>query len=41
VARSRIFDQDGVFIDEWAQFGRPSGIAITKDDTIYVADSES
>jgi sugar lactone lactonase YvrE len=23
------------------QFGRPSGIAITGDDTIYVADSES
>jgi hypothetical protein len=39
--RIQIFDQDGVFIDEWTQFGRPSGIAITKDDTIYVADSES
>ena len=26
---------------EWRQFGRPSGIFITKDDTIYVADSES
>ena len=39
--RIQIFDQDGVFIDEWTQFGRPSGIAIAKDDTIYVADSES
>ena len=39
--RIQIFNQDGVFLDEWAQFGRPSGIAITKDDTIYVADSES
>ena len=39
--RIQIFNQDGVFLDEWTQFGRPSGIAITKDDTIYVADSES
>jgi sugar lactone lactonase YvrE len=39
--RIQIFSQDGVFLDEWVQFGRPSGIAITKDDTIYVADSES
>jgi hypothetical protein len=28
-------------LDEWRQFGRPSGIYITRDDTIYVADSES
>jgi hypothetical protein len=28
-------------LDEWPQFGRPSGIYITRDDTIYVADSES
>src|SRR5260370_12606610 len=39
--RIEIFDQNGVFLDEWRQFGRPSGIFITKDDTIYVADSES
>jgi sugar lactone lactonase YvrE len=39
--RIQIFDQAGTFIDEWTQFGRPSGIAITSDDTIYVADSES
>jgi sugar lactone lactonase YvrE len=39
--RIQIFDQNGRFLDEWAQFGRPSGIAITADDTIYVADSES
>src|SRR6266508_4211553 len=39
--RIQIFDQNGTFLDEWVQFGRPSGIAITKDDTIYVADSES
>jgi DNA-binding beta-propeller fold protein YncE len=39
--RIQIFDQQGTFIAEWRQFGRPSGIAITADDTIYVADSES
>ncbi len=39
--RIQIFDQGGRLLDEWRQFGRPSGIAITKDDTIYVADSES
>ena len=36
-----IYDQDGTVLDTWYQFGRPSGIAITRDDTIYVADSES
>jgi DNA-binding beta-propeller fold protein YncE len=39
--RIEIFDQDGGYLSEWRQFGRPSGIFITKDDTIYVADSES
>ncbi len=39
--RIQIFDQDGAFLDEWRQFGRPSGIFITGDDTMYVADSES
>lgn len=39
--RIQIFDQNGTALDEWRQFGRPSGIYITKDDTIYVADSES
>jgi sugar lactone lactonase YvrE len=39
--RIQIFDQNGKFIAEWRQFGRPSGIVITRDDTIYVADSES
>jgi sugar lactone lactonase YvrE len=40
-SRMQIFDQNGKFIAEWKQFGRPSGIFITKDDTIYVTDSES
>ena len=39
--RIQIFEQDGRYITEWRQFGRPSGIANGKDDTIYVADSES
>jgi sugar lactone lactonase YvrE len=39
--RIQIFDQDGRVLGEWRQFGRPSGIYVTKDDTIYVADSES
>jgi sugar lactone lactonase YvrE len=39
--RIQIFDQQGNFIAQWKQFSRPSGIYITKDDTIYVADSES
>ena len=32
---------DMKFVDEWRHFGRPSGIAILKDDTLIVADSES
>ncbi|HEV3332794.1 MAG TPA: peptidyl-alpha-hydroxyglycine alpha-amidating lyase family protein [Bryobacteraceae bacterium] len=39
--RIEIFDQDGRYIDTWLQWGRPSGIFIAKDDTMYVADSES
>ncbi len=39
--RLQIFDQDGKFLAEWHQFGRPSGVFIDKNDTIYVADSES
>jgi sugar lactone lactonase YvrE len=39
--RIQIFDQDGRYLATWLQFGRPSGIFISKDDTIYVADSES
>jgi len=39
--RIQVFDQDGKYITEWKQWGRPSGIVITKDDTMYVVDSES
>jgi sugar lactone lactonase YvrE len=39
--RIEIFNQDGQYLDTWYQWGRPSGIFIAKDDTMYVADSES
>ena len=39
--RLQVFDLDGHYIEEFKQFSRPSGIYITDDDTIYVADSES
>ncbi len=39
--RLMIWDQDGGYIDQWQQFGRPSGVYIDHTDTIYVADSES
>jgi sugar lactone lactonase YvrE len=40
-ARVQVFDPNGKFIAEWKQFGRPSDIAIDKNDMIYVADSQS
>lgn len=39
--RIQIFDQNGRFLAEWKQFGRPTGLFISKDDTLYVADDES
>ena len=39
--RLQIFDQEGTFLEEWTQFGRPSGLFIDKNDTVYVADSQS
>jgi len=40
-SRVQVFEPDGKFVAEWKQFGRPSDIAIDKNDTIYVADSQS
>ena len=40
-SRIQIFDQEGQLLAEWRQFGRPSGIFIDVNDTMYVADSES
>jgi DNA-binding beta-propeller fold protein YncE len=39
--RVQVFEGDGKFVAEWKQFGRPSDVAIDKNDTIYVADSQS
>jgi DNA-binding beta-propeller fold protein YncE len=39
--RVQVFDRNLQFVDEWRHFGRPSGIAILRDDTVIVADSES
>tara|TARA_Y100001933_G_scaffold151133_1_gene149553 strand:- start:586 stop:1047 length:462 start_codon:yes stop_codon:yes gene_type:complete len=39
--RVQIFDQDGNFIKEWPQFGRPSGLFIDDNDMLYVTDSSS
>jgi hypothetical protein len=36
--RIQIFDQDGNYLDQWTQFGTPSGMFITPDDTLYVVD---
>jgi len=39
--RIQIFDQEGTFLEEWKQFGRPSGLFIDGSDMLYSADSES
>ena len=39
--RLQIFSQRGALLDTWFQFSRASGIAIDKNDVMYVADSES
>ena len=39
--RIQIFDKEMNYLDSWKHFGRPSGITILKDDTLFVADSES
>ncbi len=38
--RIQIYDQDGNLLNSWSQFSRPSGIAIDKNDRIYVVNSE-
>jgi DNA-binding beta-propeller fold protein YncE len=35
--RIAIFDQQGTFLEQWTQFGPPSGVYIANDDTLYVA----
>ena len=40
-SRIQIFDQEGRFLDQWKQFGRPSGVFIDKNDMLYAVDSQS
>ena len=39
--RIQIFSQEGQLLDIWTQFGRPSGLWIDANDTLYVADGMS
>ena len=39
--RIQLFDQEGAFLEEWAQFSRISGLYIDANDVLYAADSES
>ena len=39
--RVQIFDQEGMHLASWTQFGRPSGIAFDVNGQIFVTDSES
>jgi sugar lactone lactonase YvrE len=39
--RIQVFDRQMRYLDDWRHFGRPSGLAITSDDALYVSDSES
>jgi len=40
--RIQIFDQNGMFIEEWANIGlkQPTGLAIAADDTVYLGDMD-
>lgn len=40
-ARVQIFDQDGKFLEMWAGLGKPYGLYIAKDDTLYVGDADA
>ncbi len=39
--RIEIFDQEGTLLDEWVQFGRPSGLFIDANDILYSVDTMS
>jgi len=39
--RIQIFDSEGKLLDEWKQFGRPSGFYIDGHDTLYSIDADS
>lgn len=39
--RVQILEPEGTFVAQWTDFGRPSGIAIAADDSLYVSDNQS
>jgi DNA-binding beta-propeller fold protein YncE len=39
--RIQVFDQNGRYLTEYHQFNHPSGLFITKDDTLYATDYNS
>jgi DNA-binding beta-propeller fold protein YncE len=39
--RIQVFDQNGKWLTEYRQFNHPSGLFITKDDTLYATDYNS
>ena len=39
--RIQLFDQDGKWLTEYRSFNHPSGLFITKDDTLYATDYNS
>jgi len=40
-SRIQIFDQDGKFLAQWTQFGRPSGLYIDSTDRLFAIDADS
>jgi DNA-binding beta-propeller fold protein YncE len=39
--RIALFQPDGSYLGEWKQFSRPSAVVVTRDQMLYVGDSES
>ena len=39
-ARIQVFDLDGNFLEIWSGLGKPYGLYLTGDDTLYVADAD-
>ncbi len=38
--RIQVFDQDGVVLEQFTEFGGPAGMALMADDTLFVTDSQ-
>ncbi len=39
--RIQIFDQDGNFLDQWTDLGKPYGLYIDSDDTLFMVEGET